>query len=124
MDKLELYPFYAEVVWTWWEGSVRKTAHEANLVMAQSYAHAAGILEENYGDELEAIKRLECIGEESLAIPMPIAAGRLFKNAVLEYAKAEVIETKDYSAPEPREEEPQPAKVTVRVVKEDGPVEM
>ncbi len=118
------YYFYAEVTFGWWEKSVFSKAREANVIHADSYAHAAGILDENYGEELISIDKLEAISEEGAAMTLSIDAGRQLRDAALKYDFAEVFERKDYSAPEPREEEPQPAKVTVRVVKEDGPVEM
>ena len=96
----EKYFYYAEVIWCWWEESVRKTAQEAIVLSAQSYAEAAGMIEENYGEELHCIDRLECIGE-GLMLPLSLAAGRDLRKAALDYGVAEVVEEKDYSKPEP-----------------------
>lgn len=96
----EKYFYYAEVIWCWWEENVRKTAQEAIVLSARSYAEAAGMIEENYGEELHCIDRLECIGE-GLMLPLSLAAGRDLRKAALDYGIAEVIEENDYSKPEP-----------------------
>lgn len=93
---MEFYFFYTEVTWCWWENSVRKKAHESVIVFAQSHSHAAGILEENYGDELFSIDKIEIIGESNI-LPLSIAAGHAFRDAAINYGKAEVIEEKDYN---------------------------
>lgn len=93
---MEFYFFYTEVTWCWWENSVRKKAHESVIVFAQSHSHAAGILEENYGDELFSIDKIEMIGESNI-LPLSIAAGHALRDAAINYGKAEVIEEKDYS---------------------------
>ena len=43
---MEFSFYYAEVIWCWWEGNVRKTAQEAIVLSAQSYAEAARMIEE------------------------------------------------------------------------------
>ena len=93
---MEFYFFYTEVTWCWWENNVRKKAHESVIVFAQSHSHAAGILEENYGDELFSIDKIEMIGESNI-LPLSIAAGHALRDAAINYGKAEVIEEKDYS---------------------------
>lgn len=91
---MEYYFFYTEVTWCWWEENKRKTAREAVIVFAQSHSHAAGILEENYGDELLSIDKIEIISENTL--PLSIAAGHALRDAAINYGKAEVVEEKDY----------------------------
>ena len=93
---MEFYFFYTEVTWCWWENNVRKKAHESVIVFAQSHSHAAGILEENYGDELFSIDKIEIISEGN-TLPLSIAAGHALRDAAINYGKAEVIEEKDYS---------------------------
>lgn len=93
---MEFSFYYAEVIWCWWEGNVRKTAQEAIVLNAQSYAEAAGMIEENYGEELHCIDRLECIGE-GLMLPLSLAAGRDLRKAALDYGAAEIVEEKDFS---------------------------
>ena len=93
---MEFYFFYTEVTWCWWENNVRKKAHESVIVFAQSHSQAAGILEENYGDELFSIDKIEMIGESNI-LPLSIAAGHALRDAAINYGKAEVIEEKDYS---------------------------
>lgn len=92
---MEYYFFYTEVTWCWWEENKRKTAREAVIVFAQSHSHAAGILEENYGDELLSIDKIEIISENTL--PLSIAAGHALRDAAINYGKAEVVEEKDCS---------------------------
>lgn len=93
---MEFYFFYTEVTWCWWEDNVRKKAHESVIVFAKSHSHAAGILEENYGDELFSIDKIEMISEGN-TLPLSIAAGHALRDAAINYGKAEVIEEKDYS---------------------------
>lgn len=93
---MEFSFYYAEVIWCWWEGNVRKTAQEAIVLSAQSYAEAAGMIEENYGEELHCIDRLECIGE-GLMLPLSLVAGRDLRKAALDYGAAEIVEEKDFS---------------------------
>ena len=56
---MEFAFYYTEVTWCWWGENKRKTAQEAVVVCATSYSHAAGIVEENYGDELVSIDKIE-----------------------------------------------------------------
>lgn len=93
---MEFYFFYTEVTWCWWENNVHKKAHESVIVFAQSHSQAAGILEENYGDELFSIDKIEMIGESNI-LPLSIAAGHALRDAAINYGKAEVIEEKDYN---------------------------
>ena len=93
---MDWYFFYAELTWVFWENSVRKKCEESVILMAQSYKHAAGIIEENYGDELYSINKLEIIGEGN-ALPLSIAAGRRVREAAINYGAAAVIEEIDYS---------------------------
>lgn len=93
---MEFYFFYTEVTWCWWENNVRKKAHESVIVFAQSHSHAAGILEENYGDELFSIDKIEIISEGN-TLPLSIAAGHALRDAAVNYGKAEVVEEKDYN---------------------------
>ena len=76
---MDWYFFYAEVTWVFWENNVRKKCEESVILMAQSYKNAAGIIEENYGDELFSIDKLEIIGEgNSLLINWKSLASRHF----------------------------------------------
>lgn len=93
---MDWYFFYAEVTWVFWENNVRKKCEESVILMAQSYKNAAGIIEENYGDELFSIDKLEIIGEGN-SLPLSIAAGRRVREAAINYGAAAVIEEIDYS---------------------------
>lgn len=93
---MDWYFFYAEVSWVFWENSIRKKCEESLVLMAQSYKHAAGIIEENYGDELFSIDKLEIIGEGN-ALPLSIANGRYVRDAAINYGVANVVEAIDYS---------------------------
>ena len=106
---MEFAFYYTEVTWCWWEESKRKTAQEAVVVCATSYSHAAGIVEENYGDELVSIDKIEQISEDKI-LPLSISSGRALRDAALNYGVAEIIEEKDFSKPEP------PAENTVKEI--------
>ena len=93
---MEFTFYYTEVTWGWWEESKRKTAQEAVIVWGQSYSHAASIIEDNYGDELVSIDKIEQIGEGGV-LPLSILSGRALRDAALNYGIAEVIEEKDFS---------------------------
>ena len=93
---MEFAFYYTEVTWCWWEESKRKTAQEALVVCATSYSHAAGIVEENYGDELVSIDKIEQISEDKV-LPLSILSGRALRDAALGYGQAEIIEEKDFS---------------------------
>lgn len=95
---MEFSFYYTEVTWCWWEESKRKTAQEAVLVWCQSYAHAASIIEDNYGDELLSIDKIEQISEDKI-LPLSISSGRALRDAALNYGAAEIIEEKDFSQP-------------------------
>lgn len=99
---MEFAFYYTEVTWCWWEESKRKTAQEAVVVCATSYSHAAGIVEENYGDELVSIDKIEQISEEK-TLPLSILSGRALRDAALGYGGADIIEEKDYSNPTPKQ---------------------
>ena len=77
---MEFYFFYTEVTWCWWENNVRKKAHESVIVFAQSHSHAAGILEENYGDELFSIDKIEIISEGNT---LPLSIVQCFKRLLI-----------------------------------------
>ena len=93
---MEFSFYYTEVTWCWREESKCKTAQEAVVVCATSYSHAAGIVEENYGDELVSIDKIEQISEGGV-LPLSILSGRALRDAALNYGIAEVIEEKDFS---------------------------
>ena len=93
---MEFAFYYTEVTWCWWEENIRKTAQEAVVVCATSYSHAAGIVEENYGNELVSIDKIEQISEDKV-LPLSISSGRVLRDAALGYGQAEVIEEKDFS---------------------------
>ena len=93
---MDWYFFYAEVTWVFWENRVRKKCEESVILMAQSYKHAAGIIEENYGDELYSIDKLEIIGEGN-ALPLSIVEGHRVREAAINYGVAAIIEEIDYS---------------------------
>jgi hypothetical protein len=93
---MEFTFYYTEVTWCWWEESKRKTAQEAAIVWGQSYAHAASIIEDNYGDELVSIDKIEQISEGGV-LPLSILSGRALRDAALNYGQAEIIEEKDFS---------------------------
>ena len=93
---MEFTFYYTEVTWGWWEESKRKTAQEAVIVWGQSYSHAASIIEDNYGDELVSIDKIEQIGDGGV-LPLSILSGRALRDAALNYGIAEVIEEKDFS---------------------------
>ena len=97
---MEFAFYYTEVTWCWWEESKRKTAQEAVVVCATSYSHAAGIIEENYGDELVSIDKIEQISEDKI-LPLSILSGRALRDAAHGYGSAEIIEEKDFSKLEP-----------------------
>ena len=93
---MEFTFYYTEVTWCWWEESKRKTAQEAVIVWGQSYSHAASIIEDNYGDELVSIDKIEQISEGRV-LPLSILSGRALRDAALSYGQAEVVEEKDFS---------------------------
>ena len=93
---MEFTFYYTEVTWCWWEESKRKTAQEAVIVCATSYSQVAGIVEENYGDELVSIDKIEQISENKI-LPLSISSGRALRDAALNYGVAKVIEEKDFS---------------------------
>jgi hypothetical protein len=93
---MEFTFYYTEVTWCWWEESKRKTAQEVAIVCATSYSHAAGIVEENYGDELVSIDKIEQISEDKV-LPLSISSGRALRDAALNYGVAEIVEEKDFS---------------------------
>lgn len=93
---MEFAFYYTEVTWCWWEGSVRKTAQEAVVVCATSHSQAAGIVEENYGEELVSIDKIEQISEDK-TLPLSILSGRALRDAAIDYGAAEVIEEKDFN---------------------------
>jgi NAD(P)-dependent dehydrogenase (short-subunit alcohol dehydrogenase family) len=88
---MEFTFYYTEVTWCWWEESKRKTAQEAAIVWGQSHAHAASIIEDNYGDELVSIDKIEQISEGGV-LPLSILSGRALRDAALNYGAAEIIE--------------------------------
>ena len=93
---MEFAFYYTEVTWCWWEESKRKTAQEAVIVWGQSHSHAASIIEDNYGDELVSIDKIEQISEDRV-LPLSILSGRALREAALGYGGAEIIEEKDFS---------------------------
>lgn len=88
--------YYTEVTWCYWENSTRKMMREAVIICAASYGQAAAILEENYGEELYSIDKIEAISEDH-TMPLSITAGRALRNAVNDYGAAEIVEETDFS---------------------------
>ena len=95
--------YYTEVTWCYWENSTRKKMREAVIICAASYGQVAAILEENYGEELYSIDKIEAISEDH-TMPLSISAGRALRNAVNDYGAAEIVEETDFNKKnEPKE---------------------
>lgn len=90
-----MYPFYAEIVWMWYEDGKRTTNREAIFLMADSYANAAGKIEEDYGEELDHIEHLECINDGRMLCS--VTKGREILKIFQEYEFAEIVDVKEYS---------------------------
>ena len=83
---MEQYPFYIEVTYGWWDQQSRSeyVKTEAVILMAESFAEAVGKIEEDYGEELRNIGKVECISSSS-SIVLDIESGRAFCKAVETY---------------------------------------
>lgn len=80
---MEQYPFYVEVTYGWWDQQSRSEyiKTEAVILMAESFTEAVGKIEEDYGEELHNIGKVECISSSS-SIVVDIESGRAFCKAV------------------------------------------
>lgn len=83
---MEQYPFYVEVTYGWWDQQSRSEyiKTEAVILMAETFAEAVGKIEEDYGEELRHIGKVECISSSS-NIVVGVDAGRAFCKAIDEY---------------------------------------
>ena len=83
---MEQYPFYIEVTYGWWDQQSRSeyVKTEAVILMAETFAEAVGKIEEDYGEELRHIGKVECISSSS-SIVVGVDAGRAFCKAIDEY---------------------------------------
>lgn len=72
---MEQYPYYVEVVWGFFENNMYQKRQEAVILFAGSYAEAMGRIEENYGEELYCINKMECFGDGT-TITLPTKLGR------------------------------------------------
>ena len=90
---MEQYPFYAEVVWGYWDNNKFHQKQEGVILFAENYAVAAGKIEQNYETELIRINRIECLSDYS-TITIPTKIGRRFIEDVDAYSCGSIpIET-------------------------------
>lgn len=89
---MEQYPFYIEVTYGWWDQQSRSeyVKTEAVILMAESFTEAVGKIEEDYGEELHNIGKVECISSSS-SIVLDIESGRTFCKAVETYDQPATI---------------------------------
>lgn len=85
---MEQYPFYVEVTWGYWEDNKYNQKQESVILMAETFANAVGKIEENYGDELYSIEKVECISDCS-TLTLPVTEGRKFVKLLEKYDKGE-----------------------------------
>ena len=96
---MEQYPFYVEVTWGYWEDNKYNQKQESVILMAETFANAVGKIEENYGDELYSIEKVECISDCS-TLTLPVTEGRKFVKLLEKYDRGELdVEDKE----EPKE---------------------
>ena len=92
---MEQYPFYVEVTWGYWEDNKYNQKQESVILMAETFANAVGKIEENYGDELYSIEKVECISDCS-TITLPVVEGRKLVKLLAQYDRGEIpVEDKD-----------------------------
>lgn len=85
---MEQYPFYVEVTWGYWEDNKYNQKQESVILMAETFANAVGKIEENYGDELYSIEKVECISDCS-TLTLPVTEGRKFVKLLEKYDRGE-----------------------------------
>lgn len=94
---MEQYPFYVEVTWGYWEDNKYNQKQESVILMAETFANAVGKIEENYGDELYSIEKVECISD-CATIALPVAEGRKLVGLLTQYDRGEIpVEDKEQS---------------------------
>lgn len=92
---MEQYPFYIEVTWGYWEDNKYNQKQESVILMAETFANAVGKIEENYGDELYSIEKVECISDCS-TLTLPVTEGRKFVKLLEKYDRGELdVEDKE-----------------------------
>ena len=92
---MEQYPFYVEVTWGYWEDNKYNQKQESVILMAETFANAVGKIEENYGNELYSIEKVECISDCS-TLALPVTEGRKFVKLLEKYDKGELdVEDKE-----------------------------
>lgn len=93
---MEQYPFYIEVTWGYWENNKSyQKKQESVILMANTFAEAVGKIEENYGDQLYSIEKVECISDCS-TLTLPITEGRKLVKLLEQYDRGEIpVEDKE-----------------------------
>lgn len=92
---MEQYPFYIEVTWGYWEDNKYNQKQESVILMAETFAKAVGKIEENYGDELYSIEKVECISDCS-TLTLPVIEGRKLIKLLAQYDRGEIpVEDKE-----------------------------
>ena len=82
---MEKYPFYIELTCGYYRDNTLIKNEMGELLFAETYTEAVSIIEENYGNELISINRVESFGDSVDTIPVPIAIGRQFVKDVNKY---------------------------------------
>ena len=92
---MEQYPFYIEVTWAYWEDNKYHQKQESVILMANTFAEAVGKVEENYGDELYNIEKVEFISDCS-TLTLPVVEGRKLVKLLAQYDRGEIpVEDKE-----------------------------
>lgn len=92
---MEQYPFYIEVTWGYWEDNKYHQKQESVILMAETFTKAVGKIEENYGDELYSIEKVECISDCS-TLTLPVVEGRKLVKLLAQYDRGEIpVEDKE-----------------------------
>ena len=86
---MEQYPFYIEVTWGYWEDNKCNQKQESVILMANTFAEAVGKIEENYGDDLYSIDKVECISDCS-TLALPVVEGRKLVKLLAQYDRGEI----------------------------------
>lgn len=86
---MEQYPFYVEVTWEYLEDNKYKQKQESVILMAKTFADAVGKIEEDYGDELCSIEKVECISDCS-TLTLPVTEGRKLFKLLAQYDRGEI----------------------------------
>jgi hypothetical protein len=74
---MELYPFYVEVTYGYYDKSKYIQKQEAVIIPANSFSQAVSKIEDNYGEELVGIGCIECLSDCE-DIVLDIESGRAF----------------------------------------------